>query len=254
MKKIVLLTSISLILLSLAGCGNDTVTKTMENHKQSEKVSSEDSSELDNSQEAHESSSKEDKSEVKEGSNVVKTENQAITRVKSLNQSGKTTTLGNGTWKVGRDIAPGHYMLTTSDGSGNISTDNNNDCYVNIILGSQEEAEEDEEVLTQYEAYLFNGAEIDISDLTAVNFTAVNEGKDINKGTLCAGDYMVGSDIKPGRYKIQVLKGSGNMQSDKGSLNEIMGFDDDEVRETTRTLQRGEMISTDVPLFSITPA
>lgn len=59
--------------------------------------------------------------------------------------------------------------------------------------------------------------------------------------TLGAGTYKVGRDIKPGRYTIQPVSGSGNLQSDNESndeeINVIAGtsVDNDEGQVTSYT-------------------
>lgn len=261
MKKLAFL---GLGLLILSGCGMEDSQEVLESKtevSQNQFVEKNDEKEKDeihfhkeDSKEEDEAEEKSENEEIKEGTNVIQREDENITQIKKLNQSGQSTTLGNGTWKVGRDIKPGHYMLTTQEGSGNISTDgSDHDIDVNIILASQAEAAEETNYLTQYETYLYEGAEIEISDLSSVQFTAIRKGKDINKGTLCAGDYMVGLDIKPGRYKIKAIQGSGNLSSDKGTVNEIFGLEEGDIKETTQNLKAGEMLSTDVNYFSITP-
>lgn len=258
MKKTVFIGLLSLLLLT--GCGTtDTTKKSSSSEQQSSSVKQESTNEESSEEDIEESTeSSEEESEteedIEEGSNVIHQENSRITNIKKLNSSGKTTSLGNGTWTVGRDIEPGHYMLTAPESSGNISSDgDDHDIDINIILSSTADATDETGYLTQYETYLFEGATIEISDLPVVNFTAIKKGKNINKGTLCGGDYMVGMDIKPGRYKIKALQGTGNLSSDIGDLNEIFGLEEGDIKETTQDLKAGEMISTDVNYFSLTP-
>ena len=160
----------------------------------------------------------------------------------------QAVTLGSGTYTVGDDIKPGRYTITTDSGSGNL-IDSDDD--VNVILGS--DATEDN-VVTSYTVTLTKGAEVELDGLESVSFTPVN--KHSYSTELGAGQWVVGKDIKPGKYKISATSGSGNLISDDGTINEILGTESDsDVGQVTSTTQRptkGEVIKTDLQQITLT--
>ncbi len=151
----------------------------------------------------------------------------------------KVATLGSGTYKVGRDIQPGRYVITATNGSGNLSDDND----MNIILGTDED--DDLGQITSYTTYLPKGDKVKVDGIESVSFAPVAKRKKLT--TLSAGQWVVGKDIKPGRYTIKASKGSGNLTDDQDDINEIIGTssDDDQVTHTTQDLTRGAVLKTD---------
>lgn len=73
--------------------------------------------------------------------------------------------------------------------------------------------------------------------------TVKNTAKEV---TLGAGTYKVGQDIKPGRYAVTATDGSGNFTNKSGSINTILGTDEDDdagqVTSYTVDLHKGETI------------
>ncbi len=151
-------------------------------------------------------------------------------------------TLGSGDYKVGQDIKPGRYTITAQSGSGNVTGSND----LNIILGDS--ADDDEGQITSYTMNLKKGGKVKIDGIESTQFTPVTKRHYSKK--LGAGQWVVGKDIKPGRYTIKALEGSGNLTSDDGEINEILGTDADsdegQVTKTTQTLHRGEVLETDL--------
>lgn len=179
------------------------------------------------------------------------TENPTVSTANELNKQGQTTTLGSGKWVVGKNIKPGHYRITTTSGEGNVMGETKAD--LNIMLSATPDS--DNTYLTNYETYLYKGDKIDIEGLQNVQFTAIRKGKDISGGQLPAGNYVVGLDIKPGRYKIKAVAGNGNLTTDDGEVNEMFGTDTSDdmyVNETTQNLKEGQILTTDLNSISLT--
>lgn len=172
----------------------------------------------------------------------------AVTSVSSTNSSSQVAyakatkvTLGSGEYKVGHDIKPGRYTITAQSGSGNVTGSND----LNIILGDS--TDDDLGQIDSYTMDLKKGAKVKIDDIESTDFTPVT--KRSYQTNLKAGQWVVGKDIKPGRYTIKATAGSGNLTSDEG-INEILGTESDsdsgQVTKTTQTLHRGEVLSSDL--------
>ncbi|WP_323067579.1 hypothetical protein [Limosilactobacillus reuteri] len=151
------------------------------------------------------------------------------------------TTLGAGKYKVGEDIKPGRYTITAQSGSGNVTGSND----LNIILGDT--TDDDLGQVDSYTMDLKKGAKVEIDGIESTNFAPVT--KRSFQTNLKAGQWVVGKDIKPGRYTIKATAGSGNLTSNEG-INEILGTEADsdvgQVTKTTQTLHRGEVLNSDL--------
>lgn len=157
-------------------------------------------------------------------------------------------TLGSGSYKVGDEIKPGRYVITAQSGSGNLSGSNG----LNVILGDS--ADDDLGQITSYTMDLKKNAKVKIDGIEAVDFKPV--AKRSYSTNLSAGQWVVGKDIKPGRYVIKAVQGNGNLSTKDGEVNEIMGVtsDDDlgQVTKTTQTLHRGQVLESDLQQISLT--
>ncbi|HIZ52791.1 MAG TPA: hypothetical protein IAA20_02475 [Candidatus Enterococcus avicola] len=160
-----------------------------------------------------------------------------------------TTDLETGSdWEVGQDIKPGVYNISTTTGSGNLSSDGASE--MNIILGTTPDPDMGQ--LSNYRVILKKGEALEISGIPSVHFEAAQFSKPVKSGQLSAGDYKVGRDIKPGRYTISLVEGSGNISTDDGSLNEILDTDTDMgVTKTTVRLHKGSKLTFDVPTIQL---
>ncbi|ALC08151.1 hypothetical protein [Lactiplantibacillus plantarum] len=161
----------------------------------------------------------------------------------------KAVTLGAGTYKVGRDIQPGRYVIRAKTGSGNVSGDND----LNLILGTTVDNS-----LGQVDSYttdLKKNAEVKLENLQSVTFTPTPSKRSF-KTTLSAGDWVVGKDIKAGRYEITALQGSGNLTTDDGDLNEILGTTSDkdagQVTKVNVDLSNGQVLNNSLESIKLT--
>lgn len=200
--------------------------------------------------EVKESNSKKESSNDKKKILAKLSENSTISGAKELNKQGELVVLNSGKWTVGKNIKPGHYQITASSGQGNVMGDTKG--HLNIMLAAT--PDENNMYLSKYDTYLFEGDKIDIRGLQGVTFTPIREGLDISSGEVTAGNYVVGLDIKPGRYKIKAITGNGNLMVDDGSVNEMFGTDTSDgiyISETTQELEEGQVLTTTLNSISL---
>lgn len=175
--------------------------------------------------------------------------NYAVYAKKYAPNKAVTTDLTTGSdWIVGEDIKAGTYDLSTTTGSGNVTSNGSGD--LNIILGS--DSSSDIGQLSKYRTILKKGESINISGIPSVHFEAADTSHRIKQGQLSAGEYKIGRDIKPGRYTISLVEGTGNISTNDGSLNEI--FDTDTsmgVTQTTVRLHKGSTLTFDVQTIQL---
>ena len=161
----------------------------------------------------------------------------------------KAVTLGAGTYKVGRDIQPGRYVIRAKSGSGNVSGDND----LNLILGTT--VDNDSGQVDSYTTDLKKNAEVKLEGLQSVTFTPTPAKRSF-KTTLSAGEWVVGKDIKAGRYEITALQGSGNLTTDDGDLNEILGTtsdkDEGQVTKVNVDLSNGQVLNNALESIKLT--
>lgn len=157
----------------------------------------------------------------------------------------QAVTLGAGQYKVGEQIKPGRYIIKAVNGSGNLSSGNGN---INVILGQQ--ADNTEGQVDSYTTNLKKGTEIKIEGINQTSFIPVAVASRKYLTQLSAGQWIVGKDIKTGRYKIIATAGSGNFSSNDGDINEILGTSaDDSTGQVTSinvNLHKGEVINSDL--------
>ena len=89
---------------------------------------------------------------------------------------------------------------------------------------------------------------IKLDGINQTSFTPVKGRKYLTQ--LPAGEWIVGKDIKPGRYTITAISGNGNLTSNDGDINEILGTTADQdagqVTSVTKDLHKGEVITSDI--------
>ena len=134
--------------------------------------------------------------------------------------------LGAGTYTIRQHITSGRYTVTASSGSGNlVISDKSGMPVVNEILGSSG--------VGKVVASLPDGGKIEISGLNQVDFKPYQPptiGASPAKTDLCAGSFIVNTDIPKGRYNVSVNgSGSGNLiiedRDGMPKTNEILGGD-----------------------------
>lgn len=160
--------------------------------------------------------------------------------------------LSTGTWTAGKDFKEGYYKITSTGGSGNLKSDSGS---MNTILGQY--ADNDLGQVDSYTGVLNHGDVLTVSGMQGVHLEPVDTSKLIDLSNISAGVYLVGKNhIPAGRYTITAIQGSGNVMSDDGSINEIMGTTPDtdlgKVTTITVELTKNELISTDLEQISLT--
>ena len=164
---------------------------------------------------------------------------------KSSVQSTKTAAyvknLGKGTWKAGKDLKPGRYIITAKSGSGNIVIGMGTDRFVNEVLSSKSNGYS----VTKIATNIKSGDKIKISGLKKVTFTKVSS---VRKKTLYTGHWTAGADLKPGRYTITAKSGTGNLVIGMGTdrfVNEVLTAKDEGfgVTKVTTDIKSGDKIN-----------
>lgn len=181
-----------------------------------------------------------------------KSNNKSDVKPKSDKNTAKAVTLGAGTFTVGKDIQPGRYVIKATAGSGNLGSEGGGDEDINVILGDT--VDNDLGQVTSYTADLKKGEKIEISGIDQTSFTPTPSSRKFLT-TLSAGSWVVGKDIKPGRYLIKATEGSGNLTSSNGDINEILGTTKDtdlgQVTEVTTDLSDGQILNTDLQQITL---
>ncbi|WEV51868.1 hypothetical protein OZX69_03985 [Lactobacillus sp. ESL0731] len=170
-----------------------------------------------------------------------------------LTQDNDHITINN---KKNTKVDPKIYEKTNSENNVKSNTSNNSKKEINIYkylaIGSG--------IIIIVFLGFFVFSKIKFTKPTSSNQTSSNQTSSLVKNntvtelktvTLNAGIYKVGRDIAPGRYKITIVKGSGNISSDNESndeeINAIIGkdYDDDQVTSYTVDLVKKEKIELD---------
>jgi len=162
----------------------------------------------------------------------------------------KQATLIPGSYKVGSELKPGRYVITSTDGSsGNISSTAKHSLRgdsINEILGSDPDMAQ----VPSVTATLQKGDKVKVEGLTSASFTPVTKRHKKNTTSLSTGFWTVGKDIKKGKYTVTPADGqSGNfMVTPKSafgdSTNEVLGGDTDmsQVPKVNVKLHKGDKI------------
>lgn len=115
------------------------------------------------------------------------------------------TTAKSGRYTVGEDIKPGLYDIVALEGSGNVQTDSGD---LNEIMQPDGSGIFDEMYVPKFENMLLQ--EDDVLEVSGVSVKLVPVTEKSIK------------TIPAGKYDLKAVKGSGNVQSSSG-INEIMG-------------------------------
>lgn len=152
-----------------------------------------------------------------------------------------------GEYTVGTDIKPGRYTVTPQNGSGNFYSDpkKSSGSSLNEVLGTDDPA-----YVPSVTANFKKGDKVKMEGIPSVQFTPVTNRNKNNTTTLGAGIWVVGKDIKKGKYQITPAQGqSGNFTVEPKSMfgsstNEILGDDTSasQVPKINATLHKGDTI------------
>ena len=172
---------------------------------------------------------------------IVPTKNNAV--------SAKATAvaLQPGEYTVGADINPGRYTVTPQNGSGNFYSDpkKSSGSSLNEVLGTG-----DPTYVPSVTANFKKGDKVKMEGIPSVQFTPVTKRNKNNTTMLGAGIWVVGKDIKKGKYQVTPGQGqSGNFTVEPKSMfgsstNEILGDDTSagQVPKINATLRKGDTI------------
>lgn len=146
----------------------------------------------------------------------------------------------SGFYTAGVDFPAGTYDLTVVKGNGNVTT---NDGSLNIIMGTQK----DDMYQKEYKNAEFQdgtvltlaGVSVKISSKDGVDVSSLKkrENSATKTYTLTSGNYVAGKDFDPGAYDLSIVKGSGNVTTDDGALNAIMGTGDEMYQEAYKNVE-----------------
>lgn len=151
----------------------------------------------------------------------------------------KEVTLNTGEWTVGTDIQPGRYTITPVSGSGNLtSTGSGQGTDINEILG-----QDDGMGVASVTTDLTRGEKVKLDGIPQAKFSPVVSRNSANTTALSTGTWIVGKDLKAGRYNVSPDSGqSGNFTVDGStSVNEILG--DGGTSKVTMTVENGDVIN-----------
>lgn len=126
---------------------------------------------------------------------------------------GELVNLKPGNYIVGEDIKPGRYVITSVQGSGNLTSTKAD---INVILDNQY----GDLGVPSYTVTLKQGDDIKLESIQLTKFEPVTDRK--FQTSLTAGQWEVGEDIEPGIYNIKAVSGRGNVVSLGAGLNEIL--------------------------------
>lgn len=138
--------------------------------------------------------------------------------------------LESGFYTVGTDIPAGKYNFTAVSGGGNVITD---DGSVNEIMGVKSKG--DGYTQTFSNANLEDGVVLFVSGVKlrvtcdSASGTLKKRSQSISKTYVFGpGNYTAGTDFDAGTYDIVAVSGGGNVITEDGKLNAIMGTDKSE--------------------------
>ncbi|ATO43375.1 hypothetical protein [Loigolactobacillus coryniformis] len=152
-----------------------------------------------------------------------------------------------GNYVVGTDIKSGRYTVTPQNGSGNFSTEPKKSLSgsLNEILGT-----DDPSYVPSVTANFRKGDKVKVEGIPTVQFTPVTTRNKTNTTVLNTGIWVVGKDIKKGKYEVTPASGqSGNFTIQPKAVlgdttNEILGDDTSasEVPKVNVKLHKGDTI------------
>lgn len=204
-----------------------------------------------------------DEDETKKESKSTKATTEKVTEAtteKKVELTHFSKTFSPGYYTAGYDFPAGTYNLKATFGGGNVISEG---AGLNIIMGLKSD---DMYTKTYNNASFSNGDVVQIASTLKLKFKTTEKvekkslseyGRKGKKKILSPGKYLVGKDIKEGIYDISLMSGSGNVISDDGVLNEIMGSGDTSMyvkKFMHAPLQDGTTVEIDSVTVKITPS
>lgn len=204
-----------------------------------------------------------DEEDTKKESKSNKSTTEKVTEAtteKKVKLTNFSKTFSPGYYTAGYDFPAGTYNLKATFGGGNVISEG---AGLNLIMGLKSD---DMYTKTYNNASFSNGDVVQIASTLKLKFKTTEKvekkplskyGRKGKKKTLSPGKYLVGKDIKEGIYDISLVSGSGNVMSDDGVLNEIMGSGDTTMyikKFMHAPLQEGTTVEIDGVTVKITPS
>lgn len=141
-------------------------------------------------------------------------------------------TLESGFYTVGVDIPAGTYDFKALSGGGNVITD---DGSINEIMGVASKGSLYTETyknadLRDGQVLSVSGVSIQIASNNASGTALKKREQTITKiEEFGAGNYVAGKDFAVGTYDLKALSGGGNVITEDGTLNAVMGTESNEM-------------------------
>lgn len=160
------------------------------------------------------------------------------------------TKLSAGDWVVGKDVKSGRYVFRSKQGDGQVYINDDN-----VDLGRKFDNNSGQ--VSSYTTSLKKGDKISFDNVNSIQLKPVATRK--YRTQLSSGDWLVGKDIKPGRYKLVSKKGDGQIQDQDLDIDTPLGTKStkDYYSSYTTTLKKGQLLNVyqmeDLVLIPIKP-
>lgn len=127
----------------------------------------------------------------------------------------------DGVIRVGEEIKPGRYQITSNQNSGMVETVTNSEEWYSLNIDLAAPSGVDDSYGKQIQSVtcdLKKGETIkcDNDDVGALKFTPVKKRANKNTTSLSCGQWVVGKDLKPGKYKFTVT--DKNIEDSKSDI------------------------------------
>lgn len=127
----------------------------------------------------------------------------------------------DGVIRVGKEIKPGRYQITSNQDSGEVETVTNSDKWYSFDVNLAAPSGVDDTYSKQIQSITCNlkkGETIkcDNYDVKSLKFTPVEKRANKNTTSLSCGQWVVGKDLKPGKYKFTVT--DKNIEDSKSDI------------------------------------
>ena len=147
--------------------------------------------------------------------------NVSANNVKQEVLSQKSIIRDDGVIRVGEEIKPGRYQITSNQDSGVVETVTNSEKWYSLNIDLAAPSGVDDSYGKQIQSVtcdLKKGETIkcDDDDVGALKFTPVKKRANKNTTSLSCGQWVVGKDLKPGKYKFTVT--DKNIEDSKSDI------------------------------------